>query len=69
MDAALTIAEAAQILQPPISERQLRAIVAALRWEPAEVRRNGHSGRPPAAYDAGRLLQLHAALVPFMDVP
>jgi hypothetical protein len=69
MDAALTLAEAAQVLDPPITERDLRAIVAALHWEPAEVRRNGHSGRPPAAYNATRLMRLHAALVPFMDAP
>jgi hypothetical protein len=69
MDAALTLAEAAQVLDPPITERQLRAIVAALHWEPAEVRHNGRTGRPPAAYDAARLMRLHAALVPFMDAP
>ena len=66
MDApSLTLAEAAAILQPPLSERQLRAIVTALAWQPAAYRRTGHAGRPAPAYDATMLLRLGAALAPF----
>jgi hypothetical protein len=62
---ALTLAEASQVLDPPMSEHQLRAIVTALRWEPAGYRHTGRAGRPAPAYDATRLLELHAALAPF----
>jgi hypothetical protein len=61
----LTLAEAAQVLDPPLSERQLRDIVRALCWEPDTVRRTGRPGKPVAAYDAARLMKLHAALIPF----
>ena len=61
----LTLAEAAAILEPPMAEPQLRQIVTALGWKPDELRHTGRSGRPCHAYNATRLMQLHAALVPF----
>lgn len=63
---SLTLAEAATVLDPPVSERQLRAIITALGWQPEGARRTGRAGRPAPAYDATRLLQLHAAIVPFI---
>jgi hypothetical protein len=62
---ALTLAEAATLLDPPMAERQLRAIVTALAWQPAGYRRTGRAGRPAPAYDATMLLRLGAALAPF----
>jgi hypothetical protein len=62
----LTLAEAAMVLDPPMTEQQLRAIVTALGWQPDSHRHTGRAGRPMAAYDATRLLQLHAALAPFL---
>lgn len=64
---ALTLAEAAAVLDPPITERQLRAIIRELGWKPETHRHTGCAGRPAPAYDATRLLRLHAALVPFND--
>ncbi len=66
--AALTLAEAATLLDPPLTERQLRQIVTALRWQPADHRHNGRmsGGRPAAAYDAIELMKLHAALAPWL---
>ena len=61
----LTLAEAAAVLDPPLSERQLRQIVHALRWPPAGHRYTGRAGRPAPMYSATRLMELHAALVPF----
>ena len=61
----LTLAEAAQVLDPPMTERQLRAIVRALAWQPEGYRHTGRAGRPAPRYDAARLMALHAALVPF----
>jgi hypothetical protein len=63
----LTLAEAVAVLDPPMTEQQLRAIVTALGWEPAGQRHTGRAGRPAAAYDATRLMGLHAALSPFND--
>jgi hypothetical protein len=68
MDAALTLAEAAQVLEPPISERQLRQIITALGWQPTGSRRNGRPGHPHPTYPAARLMKLHAALAPFVGV-
>ena len=62
-----TIAEAAQILEPAMTEPQLHAIIRALGWKPDGHRHTGTGGRPPVTYDAARLLALHAALIPFLD--
>jgi hypothetical protein len=65
----LTLAEAAMVLDPPVTEQQLRAIVRALGWQAAGVRHGGHPGRPgrqQATFDAADVLRLHAALVPFL---
>ena len=66
---ALTLDEAAQVLQPPVAARQLRAVVHALGMQPAGTRRNGRRGRPVPTYDAAQILQLHAALLPFLKPP
>ena len=63
----LTLAEAAMVLDPPVTEQQLRAMVTALGWQPYGVRRTGRAGRPLPEYDATRLLELHAAMVPFLS--
>jgi hypothetical protein len=65
VDAALTLGEAAQILQPPLSERQLRHIIQGLGWQPCGWRRQPH-GHPYATYPAVELAKLHAALLPFL---
>jgi hypothetical protein len=62
---ALTLAEASQVLDPPMTAAQLRTIVRALGWQPAGYRYTGRSGHPAATYSATRLLELHAALSPF----
>jgi len=63
---ALTLGEAAAVLDPPLTEAQLRAIVTALRWPAEGYRRTGRAGRPAPCYDWARLAGLHAALVPFL---
>jgi hypothetical protein len=68
----LTLAEAAQVLDPPMTEQQLRLMVRVLGWQPCGERANGHpgrSGRQKATYDAAEILRLHAALVPFLRSP
>lgn len=61
----LTLAEATEILDPPLPVRQLRSIVRALGWQPAGYRHTGRAGRPAPAYSAERIMALHAALLPF----
>jgi hypothetical protein len=63
---ALTLAEAATILEPPITERQLRAIVRALHWQPTGYRSNGRPGHPWPLYDAEQIMKLHEALAPWL---
>ena len=67
-DVTLTLAEAAAILEPPLTEQQLRRIIQALGWPPDAVRHTGRPGKPVHAYNAARLMQLHAALVPFTRI-
>lgn len=65
--AALTLAEAAALLEPPVTEYQLRHIIRQLPGiTPAGVRRAGHIGRPEHTYDAGEIMRLHAALTPWL---
>ena len=66
---AFTLAEAATVLNPPLSEHQLRMIVRALGWQPCGKRYTGKGGHPFATYDAARLMQLHAVLLPYLDAP
>lgn len=62
----LTLAEAATLLDPPVTEQQLRQIVTALGWKPSGWRRRETRGHPFPEYDAAEILKLHAALVPFL---
>lgn len=65
-DPLLTLAEAAAILDPPVSVTQLRLLTEALGIEPLAVRRSGTRGRPPSCYRASDLMRLHAAVIPLM---
>jgi hypothetical protein len=62
----LTLAEAAMVLDPPVTEQQLRAIVTALGWQPDGWRPRATRGHPFPEYQAAEILKLHAALVPFL---
>lgn len=64
-----TLREAAQVLDPPVTEWQLRQLVTALRVQPAGRRRTGHAGRPVSTYDYAELAKLHEVLVPFLPIP
>jgi len=64
----LTLAEAATILSPPITEQQLRAIISALGWRHSGARYTGRSGRPVLTYPWADLSGLHAALVPWLEI-
>ncbi len=64
---AFTLAEASEILDPPMTRQQLKAIVEALGWQPCGKRYTGHAGRPLVTYDAERIMRLHGALIPFLD--
>jgi hypothetical protein len=66
--AELTIREAADWLDPPISADALTVIVRALGIKPAG-KRHAAVGRPPLTYDASLLIDLHTALVPFLTRP
>ena len=63
---SLTLAEAAQVLNPPLTEQQLRAIITALRWQPEGWRRTGRIGHPYPTYPWEEIVGLHAALLPFL---
>jgi hypothetical protein len=65
---ALTLAEAAAVLEPPMAEQQLRQIVTALGWQPSGWRPRGGRGHPWPEYDAAQIIRLHAALLPFLPL-
>lgn len=66
VDLLFTLAETAQVVDPPMTETQLRLLVRALGWRPAGYRRDGRPGHPVAEYDAVVLLDLHRVLTPFL---
>jgi hypothetical protein len=66
---AFTIAEAAAVLDPPMTEKQLRKIIFELGWRPAGWRYTGRSGHPISTWDMARIQRLHIALLPFLDAP
>jgi hypothetical protein len=65
-DTGLTLGEFAQVLDPPMSELQLRMIVTALGIEPSGARRTGAPGRPVSCYPASIVMRVHAAVAPFV---
>jgi hypothetical protein len=64
---AFTLAEACEILDPPMTEQQLRLIITALALTPAGNRYTGKAGRPHPTYDAATILRIHAALLPWLE--
>ena len=63
---ALTLSEASSILDPPMTETQLRKIITELHWQPTGWRRTGRIGHPYPTYPWDQIAGLHAALVPFL---
>lgn len=60
-----TLDDAAQLLDPPITPDELRALIVAARLQPTGIRRTGRRGRPAPTYDPADLMRAHAALVAF----
>ena len=65
-EVALTIDEAATVLAPPITRRQLADLIAALHIRPVGKRPQPRRGRPALTYDAAELMRLHAAVAPWL---
>lgn len=64
---ALTLTEAATLLNPRITDHQLRAIIRQLPGiTPAGARHDGGIGRPEHTYHWADLARLHAALTPWL---
>jgi hypothetical protein len=66
-DIRFTLAEAAPLLNPPVTEAQLAQVVRALRMLPAGTRRTGRPGRPERVFDWAQITRLHEALIPFLS--
>jgi hypothetical protein len=64
--ADLTIPEAEEFLDPPLTRQQLRLLIRLAGLEPAAYRRTGRAGRPYPAYPALALMRLHAAVAPLI---
>jgi hypothetical protein len=61
-----TIAEACELLNPPMTERQLHGILRLLGIPPAGTRRTGKPGHPWPEYDWADLARIHAAISPWL---
>jgi hypothetical protein len=64
----LTLGEAAEWLDPPMTEEQLGVIIGKLPHLKAVGTRprDKVAGRPPRTYDAQEIMRLHAALLPWL---
>lgn len=65
MTDAWTLDEAAQLLDPPMTVEQVRALVVAAGI-PSVGYRRGRRGRPAKVYDAAMLVRAHAAIAPLL---
>lgn len=63
---AMTLPELATVLDPPMTEDQLRSVVLLLGIKAAGTRQTGTRGRPRPAYDVREIMQVHAVLAPFL---
>lgn len=61
-----TAEDAANLLDPPLTIEEVRALIRATRLTPVGTRRTGRRGRPAEIYDSDTLLRAHAAVVPFL---
>ena len=65
-----TIEEACRVLDPPMTPRQLRDVIRTASLKPVghriAGRGSGQRGRPHATYDSAQIMQLHAALTPWL---
>ena len=61
-----TLREFAAMLNPPMSEQQLRYLVRALNWQPTGVRLTGTGGHPRQTFGADDLRRAYAAVAPLL---
>lgn len=60
---AFTLAEASELLDPPMTVTQLRHSILAVGLKPAGRRYTGRGGHPTDTFDWERLVKLHAGWV------
>jgi hypothetical protein len=63
--AGLTLAELADLLDPPVTVEQVKNLIHAVQLQPVSYRRTGRQGRPAPEYDARLVMQAHGALSQF----
>jgi hypothetical protein len=61
--ASLTVEELADLLDPPMTVTQVKALIVLIRLRPCGRRLNGNRGRPVAEYDAGIIMAAHADMI------
>lgn len=63
----MTLDELVDLLDPPMTVYQVKALIVAIRLRPCGRRVNGRRGRPISEYDASIVMAAHAALVPHVQ--
>jgi hypothetical protein len=61
--ASLTVEELADLLDPPMTPTQIRALISVIRLKPCGRRITGNRGRPVSEYDAGIVMAAHADMI------
>jgi hypothetical protein len=65
-----SIEDAAALLHPPMTARQVRALIDFTGLAPIGRRPSGpRGGRPAAVYDPSALMRAHAVIVPLLASP
>lgn len=61
--ASLTLYELVDLLDPPMTLEEVKALIKYIRLRPCGQRINGQRGRPLSEYDAAILMAAHADMV------
>lgn len=61
-----TAEDAANLLDPPMTLEEVRALIRATRLTPVGTRHTGRRGRPADVYDSATILRAHTAIAPLL---
>ena len=61
--ASLTLDELTDLLDPPMTVEEVKALITFIRLRPCGRRINGRRGRPVLEYDAAIVMAAHADMV------
>lgn len=66
--ASLTVEELADLLDPPMTVSQIKALIYLIRLRPCGGRQTGNRGRPVSVYDPAVIMAAHADMVRHIQI-